>query len=196
MDRSSPLPPIFTIGHSTRSFEAFAGLLQAHEVACIVDVRKLPGSRRHPQFNADALADELAALGIDYVHIAALGGRRGRQLQTDAVSPNDYWTHAAFRRYADYAMTAAFADGLQQLLELAAHRRCALMCAEAVWWRCHRRIIADYLIAADRTVCHILGPGHIDPARATPSARRRGACLVYPAAPEEGDRNDTSLQSG
>jgi uncharacterized protein (DUF488 family) len=174
-----PLPPVFGIGHSTHALDAFVARLQAHAIDCVVDVRRLPGSRRHPQYDGPALAASLAPLGIGYLHLAALGGRRGRSLPA-GTSPNGFWQNASFRRYADYAMGEDFQAGLAQLLELSAQQRCTLMCAEVLWWRCHRRIIADYLLAAGRTVCHILGDGRAEPATMTPAARRAGGHLVYP----------------
>ncbi|MEI7036835.1 DUF488 domain-containing protein [Fulvimonas yonginensis] len=177
--RNDPAP-VFTIGHSTHAFEAFAALLRAHAIACVVDVRRLPGSRRHPQFDGPTLAAALAPLGIGYRHLAALGGRRGRSLAPGSDSPNGFWQNASFRRYADYAMGEDFRAGLAELLALSARTRCTLMCAEALWWRCHRRIVADYLIAAGRAVCHIRSDGRAEPAAMTPAARRAGDHLVYP----------------
>lgn len=177
------LPPIHTVGHSTRPLDEFVQLLQAHVITCIVDVRRQPGSRRYPQYDAQALAPALAALDIDYWHATALGGRRGRSLPPEQPSPNGYWENASFRRYADYALGEEFHTSLHELLARSAQQRCALMCAEAVWWRCHRRIISDYLLAAGRTVCHIIGPGRSNPARLTPGAQARGDALVYPAPP-------------
>ena len=178
-ERTAPLhadlPPVFTIGHSTRPYAEFLALLQQHAVQCVVDVRKLAGSRRQPQYNADALAQALAADGIAYVHMAALGGLRGRTLPRGAPSPNGYWSNDSFRRYADYALSDAFGAGLQELLARSHAQRCALMCAEAVWWRCHRRIIADYLLLHGRTVCHILSAKRTEPAHTTP-----GAAVVSP----------------
>ncbi len=164
------LPPVFTLGHSTRPYAEFRALLLQHAVQCVVDVRKLAGSRRQPQYNADTLAGALAADGIGYVHLVALGGRRGRSLAAGTPSPNGHWTNDSFRRYADYALSDAFAAGLQELLERSHAQRCALVCAEAVWWRCHRRIIADYLLLHGRTVCHILSATRTEPAHATPGA--------------------------
>ncbi len=182
MSKSTGDPPaIHTIGHSTRPFDAFTQLLQSHAIDCVVDVRRQPGSRRYPQYDAQNLAPALGALGIDYWHATALGGRRGRSLPADEPSPNSFWQNASFRRYADYALGEAFQAGLRELLERSARQHCALMCAEAVWWRCHRRIITDYLLAAGRTVCHILGPGPDQAARLTPAAQPRGNTLVYPA---------------
>jgi uncharacterized protein (DUF488 family) len=171
--------PVFSIGHSTHPLDAFVALLQAQAIACVVDVRRLPGSRRFPQYDGPALADALAPLGIGYVHLSALGGRRGRSLPA-GTSPNGYWQNASFRRYADYAMGEEVHAGLAQLQELSAGRRSTLMCAEVLWWRCHRRIITDYLLAGGRSVCHIDGHGRAEPARMTPAAVRTGDHLVYP----------------
>lgn len=179
MHAPTPLPPVFGIGHSTHTLEAFAALLQANAVDCVVDVRRLPGSRRFPHFDGPALAASLQPLGIDYLHLMLLGGRRGRTLPAGA-SPNGFWQNASFRRYADYAMGEDFHAGLAQLLELSSQRRCTLMCAEVLWWRCHRRIIIDYLLAAGRTACHIDGHGRAEPAKMTPAARCEGNHLVYP----------------
>jgi hypothetical protein len=148
----------------------------------VVDVRRLPGSTRYPQYDAEALIATLPQVGIEYLHLTALGGRRGRSLAPGEHSPNGFWENASFRRYADYAMGAAFHQGFDELLALSSTRCCTLMCAEAVWWRCHRRIITDYLLAAGRTVCHIMGPGRTDPARLTPTAQAHDGVLVYPAA--------------
>src|SRR6266545_6483117 len=164
---SSTMPAFFTIGHSTRSIDGLVALLRSACVELVVDVRAIPRSRTNPQSNLDVLPAALAAAGIDYEHLPALGGRRGRAA---ADSANDFWQNASFRNYADYAATAAFRAGLSRLRELGARQACAIMCAEAVWWRCHRRIIADYLLADGATVFHILGPTHIEPARS--DARR------------------------
>ena len=159
---------VFTIGHSTHPSGEFIALLQQVRVDLVVDVRSFPRSRTNPQFNSDTLPAALAPVGINYVHLAALGGRRGRH-SADAV--NTMWRNDAFRNYADYAMTPAFRAGLQQLMALSARQVCALMCSEAVWWRCHRRIITDYLLAQGQPVAHIMGPGKIDAATLTPGAR-------------------------
>src|SRR5215212_2268498 len=137
--------PFFTIGHSTRSAEEFIGLLKESEIQVVVDVRTIPRSRRNPQFNKDALPDTLQQFQIGYEHMLELGGRRGRQLIGE-FSPNTFWTHERFRNYADYAMGEEFRAGLARLRELGHRCRSAIMCAEAVWWRCHRRIITDYLL--------------------------------------------------
>lgn len=162
--------PFFTIGHSTRSVHEFTALLREAGVGVVVDVRSLPRSRANPQFNADTLGPDLAERQIGYCRVAELGGLRGRQ-RSLAASPNTYWRVRSFRNYADYALGEPFAAGLGELRRLGRERRAAIMCAEAVWWRCHRRIIADYLLAAGEEVFHIMGPGHIDPASLTPGAR-------------------------
>ena len=173
--------PFFTIGHSTRPLDAFIALLQEAGVGLLVDVRTVPRSRTNPQYNRDTLAPALAAVRIDYVYEAALGGLRGRQREVEP-DVNAFWQHASFHNYADYAMSESFRDALARLRALGHARTCAVMCAEAVWWRCHRRIIADYLIAAGETVFHILGPGHIVPAQMTSGAQPRATgILTYPA---------------
>jgi uncharacterized protein (DUF488 family) len=175
-------PRFFTIGHSTRTLPEFIGLLQESAVTMLVDVRTVPRSRTNPQFNGDTLPRELAAFGIGYRQIAALGGLRGRR-RDEVPSPNGFWENASFRNYADHAGTPAFRAGLAELRKLGRARCCAVMCAEAVWWRCHRRIIADYLIAAGEIVCHIMGPGKTEPAHLTPAARPAAdGTLVYPRA--------------
>jgi uncharacterized protein (DUF488 family) len=137
---------IFTIGHSTRSADEVVGLLREAGADLVVDVRRFPGSRRHPQFNAEPFAATLAQSGIGYRHLAALGGRRAAE--RDRPSRYTLWREAGFRNYAGYAETADFRAGLAALRRLEETHRPAIMCAEAVWWRCHRRIITDYLLAA------------------------------------------------
>jgi uncharacterized protein (DUF488 family) len=173
---------IFTIGHSTRTLSELMDLLREAQIELLVDVRSVPRSRTNPQFNIDALAEPLAAAGIGYLHLSALGGLRHRR-KTAMPSPNALWQNASFRNYADYAGTAAFRLGIEELEALARDKRCAIMCAEAVWWRCHRRIIADYLLAHGIPVVHIMGIGKIVPAEVTSGARMLpGGALVYPAA--------------
>lgn len=173
--------PFFTIGHSTRTIEEFVALLRAAEVKQVVDVRTVPRSRTNPQYNRDVLGDTLAGFQIDYEHIASLGGLRGRQSKDE--SPNGFWENKSFRNYADYALTAEFRQGLARLRQLGAVQRTAYMCAEAVWWRCHRRIITDYLLAAGDEVFHILDLHHIDAAQMTPGAQSVGCGgLIYPSA--------------
>jgi uncharacterized protein (DUF488 family) len=172
--------PFFTIGHSTRSLASFVGLLKDADIRLVVDVRTVPRSRTNSQYNRDVLPASLATVHIAYEHIAALGGLRGKQPGVPA-DVNAFWTNQSFHNYADYAMGEGFRSGFEQLRALGHASRCTLMCAEAVWWRCHRRIISDYLITANETVFHILGPGHVEPARLTEAARPGPAgALVYP----------------
>ena len=170
----------FTIGHSTRGTEEFVALLEAAEVELVVDVRTVPRSRTNPQFNRDVLPASLRAHGVAYEHLPSLGGLRGPQPD---VSPevNAFWDHASFHNYADYAMSEEFRSGLRSLRELGHAARLSVMCAEAVWWRCHRRIIADHLLAAGEEVVHILGPAHVERAHLTPAARvGPNGLLTYP----------------
>lgn len=172
--------PFFTIGHSTRSIEEFLALLRASEVTQIVDVRTVPRSRTNPQYNREVLGGTLEASQIGYEHIASLGGLRGKQLQKHE-SPNTFWDNQSFRNYADYALSAEFHEGLARLRHFGSLQRTAVMCAEAVWWRCHRRIITDYLLAASEQVFHILGPEQTDAAQMTSTARPDGrGSLIYP----------------
>lgn len=171
---------IHTIGHSTRTTAQLVALLREAGVDLLVDVRSVPRSRTNPQFNADVLPESLSQEGIGYRYLGALGGLRHRA-RGAGPSANGYWRNESFRAYADYAATEAFRAGLDELCELAQEHRCAIMCAEAVWWRCHRRIIADYLLARGLPVRHILAAGHIDPATPTPGVLQlQGGTLVYP----------------
>jgi uncharacterized protein (DUF488 family) len=171
----------FTIGHSSRSVAEIAKLLREAGADCIVDVRTVPRSRTNPQFNADVFPASLAAQGLGYYPIAELGGLRKRR-KSGEPSPNAYWENLSFRNYADYAGTEEFHNGLEKLRTLAVQHRPAIMCAEAVWWRCHRRIIADYLLAAGADVRHILTHGKIEPAHMTESAvSQPDGGLIYPA---------------
>ncbi len=174
--------PFFTIGHSTRSVEELAGLLQQSMVARLVDVRTVPRSRANPQFNRDSLPDSLAGYRIGYSYLEALGGLRGRS-KTVASDVNGFWDNDSFHNYADHALGAAFKAGFEQLLELGRRERVAVMCAEAVWWRCHRRIVADHLLAHGEEVWHILSAGHVERASLTRGAVVGADGLVrYPAA--------------
>lgn len=158
-------------------------LLAEAGIRRLADVRTVPRSRTNPQYNADAFSDTLRKSGIEYEHFAALGGLRGRTPDVPA-HVNAFWQNQSFHNYADYAMSDAFRAGLNRLRESGHATRCAIMCAEAVWWRCHRRIIADYLIVAGETVFHVLGRNHIEPARMTPAARPGPwGTLTYPPAP-------------
>lgn len=141
----------------------------------------MPRSRTNPQFNGDSLSETLAPWQIGYEHITELGGLR-RKARSAASSPNAYWQVRGFRNYADYALTKPFAAGLARLRKLGGQHRCAIMCAEAVWWRCHRRIITDYLLSEGERVMHIMGPLHVDEASLTPGAEVSGdGTIVYPA---------------
>ena len=171
---------IYTIGHSTRPLPELIGMLKENGVDLLVDVRTVPRSRFNPQFNGEALAAPLAAAGIGYVQLKALGGLRHHP-KGAPPSPNTLWHNASFRAYADHAMTAAFRAGLAELCELAARHRPAIMCAEAVWWRCHRRIISDYLLARNVQVEHIMAPGKCEQASLTPGAELRpDGTILYP----------------
>jgi uncharacterized protein (DUF488 family) len=143
---------VWTVGHSTRSGDEFGQILSAHGIEVLVDVRSFPGSRRYPQFNRATLAESLESIGIKYRHEPRLGGRR----RPSADSRNTAWRNSSFRAYADHMETDDFRKGVEGLLELAASARVAVMCAEALWWRCHRSLISDYLKAAGHTVVHIL----------------------------------------
>ena len=157
-----------------------ADLLQQAGAGFVVDVRAFPRSRTNPQFNFDVLPAALAGWQVGYQHIQALGGLRGHR-KDQGPSPNAYWENLSFRNYADYAATAAFRAGLAELRELGRIHTCAVMCAEAVWWRCHRRIIADYLLCDEARVFHIMGPGKVEPANLNLAAvRQHDGTLVYP----------------
>ncbi len=143
---------IWTVGHSTRSDQEFGQILLAHQINTLVDVRTYPGSRRYPQFNKSTLAEFLDSIGVNYKHEPRLGGRRTPHKD----SHNTAWRNAQFRGYADHMETDEFQDGIKVLLEVAERSRTTVMCAEAVWWRCHRSLIADYLKAQGHTVIHIM----------------------------------------
>ena len=176
---------IFTIGHSTRSARELIALLREAGVDMLADVRTVPRSRFNPQFNTDVLPQTLTEAGIDYRHMPALGGLRHRA-KGAPPSPNGLWRNEAFQAYADYALTPPFRAALDELRDLAEHHVCAVMCAEAVWWQCHRRIVADYLLAAGDDVRHIMAPGKIEPATLTPGAEPiSDGKILYPAVQGE-----------
>jgi uncharacterized protein (DUF488 family) len=179
MSESAGTGHAFTVGHSTHTLDGFCALLAPHGVTRVVDVRRVPRSARHPQFNDDSLAAELPERGIDYRHLPALGGRR----RPRPDSPNGGWDNDAFRGYADHALGAEFGAALDELRELARERPTAIMCAEGLWWRCHRRLIADRLVASGWTVSHIGPDGalseHALPAFAEPQA---DGTVRYPPA--------------
>jgi uncharacterized protein (DUF488 family) len=166
---------IWTIGHSTRSGEEFNEMLVAHGIEVLVDVRTFPGSRRYPQFNKSELSEALASAGIVYHHEPRLGGRRTPRKD----SHNTAWRNASFRGYADHMETDEFAAGIKELLELAGKSRTTVMCAEAVWWKCHRSLIADYLKAAGHTVLHIVDAKKSEEHPFTSAARIVDGSLTY-----------------
>lgn len=173
-------PSVYTVGHSTRSIAEFVELLKQGRVDLVVDIRSTPRSSTNPQFNLDALPEALSAWQIGHVRIAELGGRRKK---SKIVPPevNDFWTNQSFHNYADYALSDEFRVGFSRLTELSRERQCAIMCSEAVWWRCHRRFVADYLLHDGRDVFHLMGTTRVDVARINTAARADGASLVYPA---------------
>jgi uncharacterized protein (DUF488 family) len=166
---------IWTIGHSTRSGEDFKEMLVAHGIEVLVDVRTFPGSRRYPQFNKSALSESLASANIVYLHEPRLGGRRTPHKD----SHNTAWRNAQFRGYADHMETDEFAAGIKELLELAKKSRTTVMCAEAVWWKCHRSLIADYLKAEGHTVLHIVDEKKTEEHPFTSAARIANDKLTY-----------------
>lgn len=173
--------PFFTIGHSNRTLDDFIALLTDVGIECVVDVRTVPRSRANPQFNKDTLPDALAACDIAYEHLAALGGLRGKARALNRAV-NAFWENESFHNYADFALSEQFRDGLARLIDDGSKQRSVIMCSEAVWWRCHRRIVADYLIANGRSVFHIMGQGRVEPARLTPGAViQPNGTVVYPA---------------
>jgi uncharacterized protein (DUF488 family) len=171
--------PVYTIGHSTRTIAEFVALLGESGIEVVADVRAIPRSRTNPQFNLDVFPVSLEEFGIGYQHFPELGGRRHHP-RGAPPSPNTFWRNESFRNYADYAATDAFEAGFSRLRDLAEGERCAIMCSEAVWWRCHRRIISDYLLAQGTPVMHIMGPGKTEPATLTPNAHQlSNGSLVY-----------------
>ncbi len=167
---------MWTIGHSNRPLEEFLHLLDAHRVNLVVDVRKMPGSRRNPQFNQDSLSQVLRDAAIGYAHMPGLGGLRRRQPN----SPNAGWKNASFQGYADYMMTPEFEESIDELLERARGQRAALMCAEALPWRCHRSLIADALAVRGIAVEHIMSTSRTQPHVLRPWARVQGIRITYP----------------
>lgn len=168
---------LWTIGHSTREWEVFAGMLHEAGIEVLVDVRRFAGSRRNPQFSPLAMAPALQEAGIEYRPMPELGGRRAPRPD----SRNGAWRVAAFRAYADYMDSAEFALARTRLMEIALSRRTAVMCAEAVWWRCHRRLIADDFTARGWEVVHLMAPGRSETHAPNPDARMVDGVLVYPA---------------
>ena len=172
----SPRQAVFTIGHSTRSIQDFISLLLARDIELVVDVRTVPRSRRNPQFNRETLPQSLQAADIGYEHVAALGGFR----HPSPHSPNAGWRNASFRGYADYMQTAAFGAAIESLAERAQRQRLAVMCAEAVPWRCHRSLIADALVSRGIPVEEIISATRTQPHAMTSFARVEGTTITYP----------------
>jgi uncharacterized protein (DUF488 family) len=170
------MPAIFTIGHSTHPIEEFVRLLQAHSVEQLIDIRTVPRSRTNPQFNRDTLPNSLKAAGIGYLHMPALGGLRHPRVD----SPNTAWRNASFRGYADYMQTAEFAAAIDRLVELGSQTQVAIMCAEAVPWRCHRSLVADALFARGIRVEDIMSAGRRQPHKLTPFAKVEQTRVWYP----------------
>jgi len=166
---------IWTVGHSTRAIEEFIDALNSFEIRILADVRSFPGSRRYPQFNQAQLATSLTRAGIEYLHFPELGGRRRAQPE----SHNMAWRNESFRGYADYMETEDFLKGIARLLDVARTRRAAIMCAEALWWRCHRSLISDYLKAKDIEVTHIMAAGKSERHPFTSAARIVDGELSY-----------------
>jgi len=177
-ERKSPAPRILTIGHSTRPIEEFIELLRQHGVERLVDIRTIPRSRHNPQFNRDALAHSLRGEHIEYDHLKELGGLRHPRPD----SANLGWRNASFRGYADYMQTEEFEEAGQRLLQMCGEARCAVMCAEAVPWRCHRSLLADALVARGVAVEHILGASRRDAHHLTPFAQIENGKVTYPKA--------------
>jgi uncharacterized protein (DUF488 family) len=166
---------IWTVGHSTRSGDEFNEILLQHEIGVLIDVRSFPGSRRYPQFNKAELSIALEAVGIGYQHLPQLGGRR----QPSPTSKNTAWKNSSFRAYADHMDSKEFQQGIVDLLKVAAEKRTAIMCAEALWWRCHRSLIADFLKAKGFEVIHILDARHTEQHPFTSAARIVDGQLSY-----------------
>ncbi len=167
---------IYTIGHSTHALDGFLAMLGAHSIEQVIDVRTIPKSRHNPQFNSEALAESLKTAGIDYFHMPALGGLR----HTKKDSLNAGWKNASFRGFADYMQTADFEEGLLKLMETAGKRKTAIMCAEAVPWRCHRSLIADALTVRGIAVMDIMSGTSVKPHTLTPWAEVQGTTITYP----------------
>lgn len=173
--------PFYTVGHSTRTIEEFVELLQTAEVTLVIDIRTIPKSRTNPQYNKDTLPERLAAFNIGYEYIDELGGLRSKSKDVQA-SVNSFWQNQSFHNYADYTLTKSFCNGLAHMIRLGRQQRCVMMCSEAVWWRCHRRIVADYLIARGESVFHLMVKNKVDPAKLTEGALiQEDGTVIYPA---------------
>lgn len=169
---------LLTIGHSNHSLEQFLELLHQHEIETLVDIRRFPSSRTFPQYNRDNLSEQLEASGIDYVWLDSLGGRRPKQ--KEFASPNAGLRNTSFRNYADYMLTDEFRSGMEKLADLADSKRTAIMCAESVFWRCHRKLVSDFVVAGGGSVHHIFPTGECKPHSLTKEAKLDGETLTYP----------------
>lgn len=185
-----PSPIVLTIGHSTHSIEAFIDLLKAHAATQVVDVRTVPRSRHNPQFNKDTLPDSLKNAGLKYIHLPGLGGLR--HVQRDSL--NLGWHNASFRAFADYMQTPEFAQQLDELIQLLTQERCALMCAEAVPWRCHRSLIADALLVRGIRTEHIMTTTRRQLHALTPFAKVKGITITYPTEATGESAKDAASQ--
>jgi uncharacterized protein (DUF488 family) len=177
--------PFYTVGHSTRTIEEFVELLQAVRITLVIDIRTIAKSRTNPHYNKENLPQNLSPYNIGYQQIEQLGGLRSKSKQTDPTV-NGFWENKSFHNYADYALTESFHAGFDQLIDLGQKHCCVMMCSEAVWWRCHRRIIADYLLARGEEVAHLMGKDKINTATLTKGAQvREGGIVTYPAGEAE-----------
>ncbi len=170
-------PAVLTIGHSNHPLDRFLALLAQHEVEGLVDIRRFPGSRKHPHFHRDNLAASLPKTGMEYHWLEALGGRRHKRRDE---SPNIGLHNASFRNYADYMLTPEFQEGVARLLETAHRKRTVSMCPEGLFWRCHRRLVSDFLVAKGMKVQHIMPTGELRPHTLTPGAVIEGGRVTYP----------------
>jgi uncharacterized protein (DUF488 family) len=181
---------LFTLGHSTHPYDRFISLLAKHRIELVADIRRFPGSRKFPHFNRDQLASSLSAGGVDYRWIESLGGRR--QKKSNTFSSNLGLRNESFRNYADYMATEEFREGVRQLLEYADVERTAFMCSEGLFWRCHRRLVSDYLLANGISVQHIMPSGELNPHTFTSGANVEGGQVTYP--PQQSDKGDTLFE--
>lgn len=177
MEKADKTADIYTIGHSTRPFEDFLEALKSFRIEVLADVRSYPGSRKYPQYNKETLEKTIPAAGMEYLHLPLLGGRR--KVRKD--SENNAWRHPAFRGYADYMESEEFEEGMKNLMDLADKKRVAYMCSEAVWWRCHRSMISDYLKIRGWKVLHIMAPDKAQEHPYTSAARVEQGQLSYHA---------------
>lgn len=173
--KTSSSQTVYTIGHSTHSVTAFISMLQSFDIKVLVDIRRFPGSRKYPDFNKEYLATALQNSGMGYIHLEALGGRR----KAEPDSKNTRWRNSSFRGYADYMQTPEFEKAATRLEEIAREHTTAYMCAEAVWWRCHRALVSDYLKAKGWTVCHIMAANKADEHPYTSPARVANHRVIY-----------------